>query len=361
MSEVKVNLAERSYHIKISTQWLGKLGEALRDVIPEEKILVISDKQVARLYGDAVLEVIRKAGFEAEIHAFPEGEKNKNLKTLETIYDILIENDYPRTCSIVALGGGVPGDAAGFAAATYMRGVHYVQIPTSLLAMVDSSVGGKTAVNHKLGKNLIGSFYQPELVFIDTAFLTTLAEDEFRSGLGEVIKYGIIRDADFFSWLSDEIENLCNGDSDVLEQMVTRCCQIKADIVSQDERESGIRAILNFGHTFGHAIEALTGYGHYRHGEAVAIGMIAASRVALVMDMIGDIDVQMIWQIIVKSGLPYRIGDLEPEEILKRMKKDKKVKGGKIRYVLPARIGKVVIRDDVPDKFILKVLDDMKQ
>jgi len=253
------------------------------------------------------------------------------------------------------------GDITGFAAATYMRGVNFVQVPTTLLAMVDSSVGGKTGVNHALGKNMIGAFYQPKLVCSDTSLLETLEPEEFRAGMAEVIKYGMIYDDSFFEHLTDNMERLINEDWQTLDEIIKRCCEIKAAVVSSDETEKGIRAILNFGHTVGHAIEAQTGYRKYRHGEAVAIGMIAESRIALKLEMISDMDIQRLWQLIVRARLPYRIGDLDSGEILEKMKKDKKVREDKLRFVLPTQIGEVVIRDDVPEAIILDVLEDMKE
>ena len=361
MEKLKVALGDRSYDIMIATDWMSELGGKLKGLVPDEKILIVTDDRVGGLYGDAALDSLRGADFKTQILTLPEGEEKKNTSIVERIYNFLAENNYSRNSTLVALGGGVIGDITGFAAATYMRGVNYIQAPTSLLAMVDSSVGGKTGVNHPLGKNLIGCFYQPRLVFIDTAKLKTLAPEEFRAGMAEVIKYGMIKDAEFFSFLSDEMEKILGGNSQSLGSIIRRCCEIKAEVVSEDEREAGIRAILNFRHTVGHAIEALTNYHKYRHGEAVAIGMIAAARIALKLDMLSDIFVQRLWQVTVKAGLPYRIEDLEPIDILERMKKDKKVLSEKIRFVLPDRIGNVVIRDDVPEEVVLKVLEDMKE
>jgi 3-dehydroquinate synthase len=360
METLKVDLGNRSYDIMISSNWLDDLGKTVKPLIPDEKVLLITDEKVGSLYADKALASLQNADINAEVLTLPEGEENKNIKTVEKIYNFLAEYNYTRKSSLVALGGGVIGDITGFAAATYMRGINYIQVPTSLLAMVDSSVGGKTGVNHPLGKNLIGAFYQPQIVFIDTSLLETLAPEEFQAGLGEVIKYGVIRDLDFFEFLEDEISNLLNGNSKYIDQIVKGCCEIKADVVSEDEKESGVRAILNFGHTVGHALEAITNYSKYRHGEAVSIGMIAAARIAMEMDMISDMQVQRLWQVITKAHLPYQIGDIDPADIEEKMKKDKKVILGKVRFVLPTGIGEVIIRNDIPEKLVLEVLEGMK-
>ena len=361
MENVRVELGERSYDILISSDWLSEIGDKLRGVIPDEKVLIVTDDRVGSHYADIVLNSLLNADFVAETLSLPEGEENKVMATVEHIYNFLAEYNYPRGCTLLALGGGVIGDITGFAAATYMRGVHYVQAPTSLLAMVDSSVGGKTGVNHPLGKNLIGAFYQPRQVFIDTSALKTLEEREFKAGMAEVIKYGVIRDAEFFEYIIDAQESIMKMDAESLIRVIKRCCEIKSDVVSEDEREKDVRAILNFGHTVGHAIEALTNYIKYRHGEAVAMGMIAAARIGVEMDMINDMQVQRLWQLILKTGLPYHIPPVEAEDIYERMKKDKKVRSGTIRFVLPEDIGRVALREDVPKSVIIDVLDNMKE
>jgi len=361
MIKLSVDLGDRSYDILIYPGSLVHLGDALKGSCPHEKILVVTDEKVGDLYLEKALESLRGADFNAKKIILPRGEENKNLSTVERIYQFLAEHNFSRQSTLIALGGGVVGDITGFAAATYMRGVNFVQVPTTLLAMVDSSVGGKTGVNHALGKNMIGAFYQPKLVCSDTSLLETLEPEEFRAGMAEVIKYGMIYDDSFFEHLTDNMERLINEDWQTLDEIIKRCCEIKAAVVSSDETEKGIRAILNFGHTVGHAIEAQTGYRKYRHGEAVAIGMIAESRIALKLEMISDMDIQRLWQLIVRARLPYRIGDLDSGEILEKMKKDKKVREDKLRFVLPTQIGEVVIRDDVPEAIILDVLEDMKE
>jgi len=360
MEKVRVNLADRSYDILISGGWLDELGRHLRGIVPSEKILVVTDSRVGKLYADKTVESLRKEDFPTDIITLPEGEENKTLDTVERIYNFLADNNFPRRATLVALGGGVVGDITGFAAATYMRGVNFVQIPTSLLAMVDSSVGGKTGVNHPLGKNLIGAFYQPKFVFIDTSLLKTLAPEEFYAGMAEVIKYGMIKNEAFFEFLSDEMDALVSGDMKSINTIIKRCCEIKAEVVSEDEREAGIRAILNFGHTVGHAIEALTNYHKYRHGEAVAIGMIAASQIAIKMGMLSEMEVQRLWQVVSRAKLPYRLLELDPIDIVERMKKDKKVRSEKIRFVLPRQIGETVIRDDVSEQIMIDVLNDIR-
>ncbi len=361
MQEVKVNLGDRSYVILICRDRLAELGAFIKEEIPRDRVLVVTDKNVGALYGEKVLASLKDAGLRATIHSFPAGEESKNAHTLQGIYDALVDGGYSRSSTILALGGGVVGDLAGFAAATYMRGIAFVQVPTSLLAMVDSSVGGKTGINHPGGKNLIGAFYQPQVVFADMAMLSTLDPQELHAGMAEVIKYGMIWDADLFATVADNMDRLTSGDWETLGPIIKRCCEIKADIVSRDEREGGLRAVLNFGHTIGHAIESLTEYKTYRHGEAVAVGMVAASRIAMANGMMDDIEVQQLWQVIVKSHLPYRIGNLDPRAILDALKKDKKVQGGVVRFVLPTRIGKVEIRGDITSETVLEVLEGMKE
>jgi 3-dehydroquinate synthase len=358
---IDVRLGERSYPIMIDHGWLEKLGPVAKEYIPYDRVLVVSDRQVGALYGDAAVESLRQSGYLAELFTIADGESNKNLATVSTIYDFLTEYNYPRTSAIIALGGGVVGDIAGFAAATYMRGVSYIQVPTSLLAIVDSSVGGKVGVNHPLGKNLIGAFYQPRLVFIDLALLKTLAQEEFRAGFAEVIKYGVIWDASFFAFLLNTVEKIFALDEIALMRVVQTSCSIKAQVVEQDEKETGLRAILNYGHTIGHALEALTNYNMYRHGEAVAIGMLASAKIAQKMDMVSDEDVSRLWQLLVKAGLPCTMPKLDSVDIIERLRKDKKVRLDKVRFVLPEKIGKVTIRDDVSNSLIRDVIEAMRE
>lgn len=357
-----VNLGERSYPIYISHNYLATLGDTLKNLGLRGKILIITNPTLNKLYGNKTLQSIKSVGYDADIFQIPEGETQKNLDTVSKIYNHLIEKEYSRQTILAALGGGVIGDITGFAAATYMRGIRFIQIPTSLVAMVDSSVGGKTGVNHPKGKNIIGSFHQPSLVFIDTSLLKTLVKEEFIAGLAEVIKYGIIKDEAFFFFLDNNIENILNLSEDEINRIVYTSCKIKADIVEKDERESGLRAILNFGHTIGHAIETLTNYSTYKHGEAVALGMMAASFIADELEIFSHINVQKIWNLLKRAGLPYRLSKKIPENsIIDQLKRDKKVLDGKVRFVLPTEIGNVIIKDDISQETIINSIKRIKK
>jgi len=361
MDEIHVNLGERSYTIYIGFSHLQRLPHFLKNVNTFDRVLVVSNTTVGELYADQLIDLLNDGGFAPELLLLPDGERYKDITTVRTIWDLLVENNFPRQTTLIALGGGVIGDMAGFAAATYMRGIPYVQMPTSLLAMVDASVGGKVAVNHPVSKNLIGSFYQPRLVFINLEYLKTLPPEEMRAGFAEVIKYGIIRDAAFFEYLEKEVDTIYSLEPESLERVVATSCRIKADIVEQDERESGIRAILNFGHTIGHAVESLTRYRVFKHGEAVALGMVAAARIAERMGMLSADRVQRIQNLVARAALPHRFKDLEPGDILERVRKDKKVTGGRVRYILPQDLGKVIIADNVDPALVSEVLSTMKE
>jgi 3-dehydroquinate synthase len=286
----------------------------------------------------------------------PDGEEYKNWQTLNLIYDALLAHRCERSTSIVALGGGVVGDLAGFAAATYLRGVPFFQVPTTLLAQVDSSVGGKTGINHPLGKNMIGAFYQPRAVIADTATLDTLPDRELRAGIAEIIKYGLIRDPGFLEWLEENIAGLLARDAGILVEAIRRSCINKAEVVEADERESGMRALLNLGHTFGHAIENAMGYGVLLHGEAVAIGTILAAELSQRMHLINSGDVTRIRELYIRVGLPSVAPNLGTEEYLRLMGLDKKVEGGKMRFVLLEGIGRAVVRSDVPADMLAATL-----
>jgi 3-dehydroquinate synthase len=286
----------------------------------------------------------------------PDGEKYKNWETLNLIFDALLAHRCERSTPIIALGGGVVGDLTGFAAATYLRGVPFIQIPTTLLAQVDSSVGGKTGINHPLGKNMIGAFYQPRVVLADTATLNTLPERELRAGVAEIIKYGLIRDSTFLEWLEVNMAKLLARDVTVLIEAVRRSCLHKAEIVEADERESGVRALLNLGHTFGHAIENAMGYGKWLHGEAVAAGTMLAAELSQRMHMISEGDVERIRKLYLQAGLPTVAPSLGSEKYLHLMGLDKKVEGGKLRFVLLKRIGEAVVRSDVPAEVLSRTL-----
>ena len=345
MQQLIVGLEERSYPIWIGEELLGSLPEALRQCRFPKRVAILTNTVVAPLYLDGVRDGLRRAGFQVDELVLPDGESHKNLQTLERIFDFLIERAFDRNSGLLALGGGVVGDITGFAAATYLRGVPFVQVPTTLLAQVDSSVGGKTAVNHPRGKNLIGAFYQPRHVQIDVRCLATLPAREFSAGLAEVVKYGVIQDRDFFGWLEEHVGALLRRDAQALIHAVTQSCKIKADIVERDEKESSVRAFLNFGHTFGHAVETLTGYTTYLHGEAVAIGMVAAAHIAQLRGYATREETERLRALLVHFGLPVAPPVLPPADLLDAMARDKKVKDGRLRMVLNRGIGDCCIED----------------
>ena len=339
MEKINVSLAERSYPILIDSNFLDNFGQELSQLNFPKRIAVVSNPTVDNLYGSIIRVSLENSGFITEQFNIPDGESFKSLETLQSIYDFLLENEFDRGCGLVALGGGVVGDIAGFSAATFLRGIPYVQVPTTLLAQVDSSVGGKTAVNHPLGKNLIGAFYQPEMVFIDIDTLNTLERRDLSAGLAEVIKYGVISDSNFFCWLEDNVTNLKNRKSESIIYAVRRSCQIKAEIVALDEREGTVRAHLNYGHTFGHAIEKLAGYGQFKHGEAVSIGMIVAAKISARQGFCSQQDVQRLTDLLSAFDLPVNPPDFSLTEYVVAMQKDKKVKQGVLTMVLNRGIG----------------------
>jgi 3-dehydroquinate synthase len=341
MQTLTVNLGERSYPIHVGANTLDRVGESLQQAGLRGKVAIVSNPTVAQLYLDPVHDALSASGFEVAPILLPDGEEHKNLKSLATIYDGLVKARLERKSGILALGGGVIGDLAGFAAATYLRGVPYVQLPTTLLAQVDSSVGGKTAVNHDSGKNLIGAFYQPKLVLIDVTVLRTLPRRELVAGLAEVIKYGIIEDPILFRLLEDRIERLLALDRELLMQVIATCCAIKARVVEQDEREEDYRAVLNFGHTVGHALEAATDYKQFLHGEAVGVGMAKATAISLQQGFCDQKSFERVIQLIKKAGLPIELpSDISITNLLQGMEIDKKTAGGKIKFVMCEGIGK---------------------
>lgn len=344
MEPLIVSLGDRSYPIHIGSGVLSHLGSRLKDIDFPHHIAVVTNPTVADIYAEKVLESVRTSGFDASLITVPDGEVYKNMQVLQTIYDQLIEHKFDRGCGLLALGGGVIGDMAGFAAATFLRGIPFVQIPTTLLSQVDSSVGGKTGVNHPSGKNLIGAFYQPQLVLIDIDTLGTLEPREVAAGLAEVVKYGMIRDAQFFAWLENHVVQLRRGDPAALIHAIRRSCQIKADIVEIDEREGSVRAYLNFGHTFGHAIENLAGYGHIKHGEAVAIGMIVAARIAQQQGLCRQQDVERLLSLLRAFDLPTTPPEFPLDDYIAAMWRDKKVKQGALTLVLNKGVGDVVLK-----------------
>ncbi|TNF53053.1 3-dehydroquinate synthase [bacterium] len=354
--EVPVALGERSYTIVIGRKALQHLGLRLKEFRPSQ-VAIISNKTVFPLYKDFLQRSFDNSGIKHDIFLIPDGEEYKDLLWASYLYGELLKARFDRNSMLVAFGGGVIGDITGFVASTYMRGIQYVQVPTTLLAQVDSSVGGKTGVNHPMGKNMVGTFYQPSLVLIDIDTLKTLPPQEFRSGMAEIIKYGIISDRELFNSLERNRDDIfMAGDS--LVTILQRSCEIKAAIVSQDEKESGLRAILNFGHTIGHAVETVTGYRRFLHGEAIAIGMCYAADLAVRLGMLPNKDAARIKKLVDLYALPTSIpGNINVPDIMSAMEIDKKVQSGRLRFVLPESIGRVKIVEDVDRKIIKEVLE----
>ena len=352
---VSVELNERSYNIAIGSKILPKLGLRVKKFRPS-KIAIISNKTIFPLYRDLVLGTLKQYHIVPEVILLPDGEEYKDILWTYYIHGELLKARFDRNSLLIAFGGGVVGDITGFIASTYMRGIRYIQVPTTLLAQVDSSVGGKTGVNHPLGKNMIGSFYQPSLVLIDVDTLKTLPKREFYAGMAEIIKYGVISDRHLFDYLETNREDILSlGDG--LINIIRRSCEIKADVVSKDEREGGLRAILNFGHTIGHAIETVTGYKRFLHGEAVAIGMCAAAELAVRMKLLRKEEASRLRELVEIYNLPSRVpDDLDVSEIMNAMEVDKKVKAGRLRFILPEAIGRVRIEEDTDREIIRETL-----
>jgi 3-dehydroquinate synthase len=354
---VHVALGERSYDILIDEGLLlGELPGLAAKLRLGRRCAIITDSNTGPLYSQAVRDALAGAGVEASTITVPAGEGSKSLAVAGRLYEQLAEARLDRRGFILALGGGVVGDVGGFIAATYLRGVDFVQVPTTLLSMVDSSVGGKVAINLPQGKNLVGAFYQPRLVLADMGTLRSLPEREFRSGMAEVIKYGIICDARLFALLEQRLDALMAKDMAQLAPVIARCCEIKAEVVSQDERETGLRAILNFGHTIGHAIEAVTDYGQYLHGEAIAIGMMAAARLSRKHGGLGDTDIGRIESLLRRAGFDLTPPPVSFIKIVAPMRRDKKAIEGKLRFVLARRLGEVFVSDAVTESDIEEVL-----
>jgi 3-dehydroquinate synthase len=347
---VKVPLAGRSYEIRIGAGLSKELGSACAGLSLGQRCAVITDRNVAPLYAETACASLRAAGFLPLLIVVSAGEKSKALKTVEKCYHRLASHRLERKSFIVALGGGVVGDLAGFVAATYLRGIPFVQVPTTLLAQVDSSVGGKVGVNLPAGKNLVGAFHQPRVVLCDLDTLSTVPEREYRAGLAEVIKYGIIYDAQFFARLERGINPLNNKHRPTLAEVIARCCEIKAEVVSQDETESGLRAILNFGHTVGHGLEAISKYGKYLHGEAISIGMVYAAELSSRGLGMPTVERDRIIGLLQQAGLPVevRLSPSARQALMSAMKLDKKVSDGEIKFVLARRIGAVEYGQKVP-------------
>jgi 3-dehydroquinate synthase len=348
LSSITVGLGERSYRILFGADNLNETGAICRDLTLGNNVAVVTNPTIGALYAEQVRGSLVAAGFSVHIVEIPDGEEFKNIDTLQVIYDRLIASGLDRGSFIVALGGGVVGDIAGFSAATYLRGIPFVQIPTTLLAQVDSSVGGKTGINHEKGKNLIGAFYQPVSVLIDVSTLDTLPQREYLSGMAEVIKYGIALDGDLFDLIFANASMLLARDRSCLLKTIQRCCEVKASIVAQDERESGLRAVLNYGHTFGHAVETLTGYRSYTHGEAVAIGMIQAAKISERLGYSGSAETGRIVGLIGELGLPTDLPRFSAAAYTDALLRDKKIRDKGLSFVFNKGIGDYVI-DRVTD------------
>jgi 3-dehydroquinate synthase len=358
METVRVNLGPRSYEIVVTPGEPGGVGAFVRRAVPQAaSTLIVTDERVVP-HAEAVAASLRAAGFRTAVTALPAGEETKSQFWLGRVYDDLASIPADRRTPVVAVGGGVVGDLAGFAAATYNRGLPLVMVPTTLLAMVDSSVGGKTGINHPAGKNLIGAFHQPAGVWIDTRFLDTLPKREYVSGLAEVVKYGVILDAAFFDYVESNARGMLDREPAVVRTVVSRCCRLKADVVEKDEREeTGLRTVLNYGHTFAHAFETVAGYGTWLHGEAVAAGMVCACRLAERMGLVPpEVTVRQA-NLLQSLGLPTApLPGWPIDELIAVMRRDKKAAAGKLRFVLPTRVGEVRLVDDAPENQVREVL-----
>lgn len=352
METLTVALGDRSYPIFIGTSLLSQ-SHLYTSHIHGDQVFIVTNETVASLY----LENLKKhlVGFKVASVILPDGEAHKNLSTLNEIFTALLAEKHNRTTTLIALGGGVVGDMAGFAAACYQRGVNFIQVPTTLLSMVDSSVGGKTGVNHPMGKNMIGAFYQPQAVVADISLLKSLPAREISAGLAEVIKYGLISDYEFFVWLEHNVELLMQNNEEALSYAVLRSCENKAEVVAQDEHEGGIRAILNFGHTFGHAIETAQGYGSWLHGEAVAAGMVMAADLSMRRGDISESDLHRIIVLLQRANLPIKAPeDMTPECFIELMGVDKKVLDGRLRLVLLKSLGCAVVTSEIDKSLLLQ-------
>ncbi len=356
MRELQVGLGERSYPIIIAEGCLQKIGEDLRARNIGKRYGIVTDDTVAGLYGDVVTKSLKAAGIDSELLVFAHGEANKTLQTIGELAGKLARLGFDRKDALIGLGGGVAGDIAGFLASAYMRGIPFVQLPTTLLAQVDSSVGGKTGVDIPEGKNLVGAFYQPKAVYIDISVLKTLPRQELLGGLGEVIKYGVIRDEEFFHFLFENRQGILDLDPELIKKTVHICCTIKSAVVSEDEREGGIRRILNYGHTIGHAVEGASDY-TLIHGLAVSIGMVAAARLAVLNKLLAQDDCNTIIDILKVYNMPIEVPKtLDRARIKRYLLTDKKTVGGKVFYVLPTKIGETVITDKVTEEQVDQVL-----
>lgn len=361
MERIVVTLGERSYPITIASGLFNEPASFL-PLKSGEQVMLVTNETLAPLYLDKVRGVLEQAGVNVDSVILPDGEQYKSLAVLDTVFTALLQKPHGRDTTLVALGGGVVGDLTGFAAASYQRGVRFIQVPTTLLSQVDSSVGGKTAVNHPLGKNMIGAFYQPASVVVDLDCLKTLPPRELASGLAEVIKYGIILDGAFFNWLEENLDALLRLDGPAMAYCIRRCCELKAEVVAADERETGLRALLNLGHTFGHAIEAEMGYGNWLHGEAVAAGMVMAARTSERLGQFSSAETQRIITLLTRAGLPVNgPREMSAQAYLPHMLRDKKVLAGEMRLILPLAIGKSEVRSGVSLSLFLTPLPIVNQ
>lgn len=361
MLQVNVALQERSYPIIIGAGLLTD-PKSYAPLKAGDKVMIVSNPTIAPYYLATVQQTLEKLGCVVDSVLIPDGEKYKTLDSLNLIFSALLEKNHNRDTTLIALGGGVIGDVAGFAAASYQRGIRFIQIPTTLLAQVDSSVGGKTGVNHALGKNMIGAFKQPVSVIIDTNTLKTLHKREVSAGLAEVIKYGAIFDLAFFEWLEKHIDDLVSLEQNALEYCIQRCCQLKADVVARDETEKGDRALLNFGHTFGHAIEAHLGYGNWLHGEAVAVGMLEAAALSEMLGNLSASDVARLEKLIARAVLPTISPDsMQPADYLPYMWRDKKVLAGQLRLILLKQLGVAYISTEASETQVLQSITRFSQ
>jgi len=358
MKKIDVKTGQSSYSIYIGAGILAQTGEKLKELGLRDKAVIITNPTVNKLYGAVVKQSLRDAGFKTAVLAVPDGEEYKTLESAGKLYEQLAEWGAEKSTAILALGGGVIGDLAGFVAATYMRGVPLVQIPTTLLAQCDSSIGGKTAVDYKQLKNEIGTFYQPKMTISDVTTLKSLPEKEFIGGLAEVIKHAVIKDEQFFSYLEQNLDRLKPLDNNVLEAVVAKSARIKVAFVEKDEKDMGLRNILNFGHTVGHAVESVSQF-RVAHGQGVSIGMTAAAGIAVRMELMDQSDAVRLEKLLAKAGLPTKLPQMDVQQVMRAMRYDKKVQGGKIRFVLPRTIGQVFITDDVSLAVIEKVLGEM--
>ena len=348
------------YSIDIGNDILSNIDQLIAKIDSGGRIFLVTDENVNKIYGDQITSVLKEAGYELTLYILPPGEKAKSFKYLQKGYDLLIDNNFQRDDMVVAFGGGVVGDLAGYLAASFMRGISLIQIPTTLLAQVDSSVGGKTAINHEQGKNLIGAFYQPDRVIIDVSLLKTLPERELKTGMAEVIKYGIIADQEFFNFLMNHKKDVYNLKEETIIKIVNKSCSIKADIVIKDQKEKGERAFLNFGHTIGHSLEAISNYDKFTHGEAVAVGMRGEARLSNSLDYINDKQLEQIETILKLYELPLTIDTNRIEQMYQAMKHDKKAQDNKLRWVLVNEIGNVFIKKGIEKQIILEVLEGLK-